>query len=130
MTITRHDVPVSDGPRIPVWTSGAGRPLLIVHGGMVDHEAWEPVREHLDGSLRVAIMDRRTSFENPLTPHDIETEFSDVAPVMEFLGDEVDLLGHSTGGLIALGAALQASNLRRLVLYEGGLMSPEFRAEL
>jgi pimeloyl-ACP methyl ester carboxylesterase len=53
----------------------------------------------------------------------IEREFDDVAIVIERLaamaGRKVDVIGHSFGGRIALGAALRAEHIGRLVVYEG-----------
>ena len=120
MTVTRREVVAADGTHIPVWLSGQGRPLLMVHGAIANHEAWEPVRPHLErsGEVQVATMDRRTNLEDPFQPLDLETEFLDIATVAQELGDEVDLFGHSSGALCAMGAALRMSNLRRLILYE------------
>lgn len=118
MTTERHEVRSFDGLRIPVWISGDGPPLLIVHGATSTHETWEPVRPYLEDHLTVAIMDRRSHLEDPSTPLSLDDEFRDVAAVAATLGDAVDLLGHSSGGVVAMGAALQMSNLRRLVVYE------------
>ena len=129
MTTIRREVEVADGTRIPVWISGQGRPLLIIPGAAADHEAWEPVREYLEPHVTVAIMDRRAVLEDPLNPLDLEQEFDDIAEVAASLGDEVDLMGHSSGGDVALWAGLGMNNLRRLVLYESGLGPEEGRDE-
>jgi pimeloyl-ACP methyl ester carboxylesterase len=56
------------------------------------------------------------------TPYAIEREYEDVATVVEAIaaatGSAVDVLGHSYGGRVALGAVPLTSHLRRLVLYE------------
>jgi len=53
----------------------------------------------------------------------IEREYEDVAAVAATLDGEadgpVDLVGHSYGGRVALGAALVSSAIRRVVAYEG-----------
>lgn len=118
MATTKHEVTAADGTAIPVWVSGEGRPLLMVHGATSNHEAWEPVRPYLEPHMTVATMDRRSSFGDPSEPFDFAADIGDVVAVAESLGEEVDVLGHSSGGLCAMGAALQLSNLRRLVLYE------------
>ena len=46
-----------------------------------------------------------------------------MAAVVDAIGTEVNLLGHSFGGHCILGASLLTSNIRRLVVYETG--SPE-----
>lgn len=46
-------------------------------------------------------------------------EAEDVAAVVDSIGESVNLLHHSYGGLCALEACLLTSHVRRLVLYEG-----------
>ena len=118
MAASRHEVTSQDGTLIPVWTSGSGRPLLIIHGATTNHHQWDAVAEHLNPHLRVVAMDRRCTMGDPLARYDMEREFEDVAAVAATLGDEVDIFGHSSGALCALGASLQTPNLRRLILYE------------
>lgn len=118
MAIEQYDVAAADGTPIPVWKSGSGTPLLMVHGATANHEAWEPVRPYLEGERTVATVDRRASFGDPFGELNLETEFDDIARVAESLGEQVDLFGHSSGALCAMGAALRMKNLRRLVLYE------------
>ena len=43
----------------------------------------------------------------------------DVAAVVEWAGDDVNLLGHSHGGVCALEAALITDGIRKLIIYEG-----------
>ena len=56
-------------------------------------------------------------------PYAITREYEDLAAVVDAVaaaeGRSVDVVGHSFGGRIGLGAALLTSNLRRLVVYEG-----------
>ena len=57
-------------------------------------------------------------------PYAIEREFDDLAAVADALAGEtgapVDVVGHSLGGRIALGASLRTASIRRIVAYEGG----------
>lgn len=115
----RHQVVESaDGTPLPVWLSGQGAPLLIVHGAATNHESWEAVRALLEPYVTVAVMDRRATFGDPLSRLDISTEFDDVAAVAGSLGDEVAVLGHSSGAQCALGAAPAIPSLAALILYE------------
>jgi pimeloyl-ACP methyl ester carboxylesterase len=50
--------------------------------------------------------------------YELEREAEDVAAIVEFIGGQVNVLGHSHGGLCALEAARQTAKLRRLMLYE------------
>jgi pimeloyl-ACP methyl ester carboxylesterase len=51
----------------------------------------------------------------------LEQEYEDVAAVVDAVaaasGEQVDVYGHSHGGIVAFGAA--TANIRKLVLYEG-----------
>lgn len=121
LTATRVTSP--DGTEIGYWTSGSGRPLVLVHGGTADHSRWRPVLPLLEPHATVHAIDRRGRGASGDGAHyTLEREFEDIAAVVDNLaettGGPVDLLGHSLGGLCCLGAAPLASGLRRLVLYE------------
>ena len=114
----QSEVRSNDGHPIPVWTSGRGRPLLIVHGAAGTHVTWEMMRAHLDVHCTVAIMDRRATSGDPLSRLEMDRELEDVAAVAQWMGGDVAVLGHSSGALCTLGAAPLIPNLRHLLLYE------------
>ena len=118
MNTQRNEVRSNDGMRVPVWTSGRGRPLLIVHGTAGTHDTWEMMRAHLDDHFTVSIMDRRATSGDPSSPLEMNREFEDVAAVARSLDGDIAVLGHSSGALCALGAAPLIPNLRHLLLYE------------
>lgn len=108
-----------DGTSIGYRLSGAGRPLVLVHGSPADHTTFEQLVPHLEPSVTVCAMDRRgrgMSGDGPSYTH--EREFEDAAALVDALGPSVDLFGHSYGCVVALEAALLTTNLRRLILYE------------
>ena len=108
-----------DGVQIAAWTSGAGEPLLLVHGATADHTAWEAVLPALERHFSVWTMDRRgRGGSGDLPNHALEREAEDVAAVVDAIGGRVHVLGHSFGGLCALEAALLTANIGGLVLYE------------
>ena len=120
-TLTR--VTSRDGTEIGFWTSGEGPPLVLVHGGTADHTRWRPVLPLLEPHRTVIAVDRRGRGASGDAPgYRVEREFEDIAAVVaaaaQRSGGPVDLLGHSFGGLCALGAATLTPNLRTLVLYE------------
>ena len=125
-------VTAPDGARIAVFRVGEGArrlaekrpPLLLVHGTASDHTTWRVAGPLLAESRAVFSIDRRgrgASGDGP--SYAIEREYEDVAAVTEALASEahgvVDVLGHSYGGRIALGAALRSAAIRRIVVYEG-----------
>jgi len=116
-----------DGVAIAVFRSGEGPPLVLVHGATADHTTWRTSGPMLAARHTLHAVDRRGRGRSgdppPGTPYAIEREFDDLANVVDTIaaesGGPVDLVGHSYGGRIGLGAALRTANLRRLVVYEG-----------
>ncbi len=108
-----------DGTRIAYARSGSGPPLILVHGAGADHTRWAPVLPGLEQFFTVYALDRRGRGQSgDSDPYSVQREFEDLVAVSEAAGEAVNLLGHSYGGLCALGAALQTTRLRRLILYE------------
>jgi pimeloyl-ACP methyl ester carboxylesterase len=108
-----------DGTPIACWRSGAGEPLLLVHGTICDHTAWAQVQPALERHFSVWAMDRRGrghSGDAPAYAHQREAE--DIATVIDAIGGPVNVLGHSFGALCSLEAMLLTTNVRRLILYE------------
>jgi pimeloyl-ACP methyl ester carboxylesterase len=124
----REEVVSADGTPIAVWRTGEGPPLVLVHGAAADHGRWAPVLPALQERFTVLAMDRRgRGGSADAEDYAIEREYEDVAAVVEWAGDGVDLLGHSHGGACAVEAALLTDHVRRLVLYEapmGYIKSP------
>ena len=50
--------------------------------------------------------------------YEVEREFEDVAAVIDAIGEDVLLLGHSYGAICSLEASLLTDRVRRLILYE------------
>lgn len=128
----QEKVTSQDGTPIAYWRSGEGPPLVLVHGTSADHSRWAPVLPAFEQRYTVYAIDRRgRGGSGDSDDYALEREFEDVAAVVDSLGEPVNLLGHSHGGLCALEAALLSSNLRALVLYEppidvgAELLSPE-----
>jgi pimeloyl-ACP methyl ester carboxylesterase len=107
-----------DGTRIAFWREGAGRPLVLVHGGICDHLAWYHLVPLLAQRFAVYTMDRRgrgCSGDAPL--HTVEREVEDIGALLKSIGEPAHLLGHSAGAILSLAAA-RTGNLRSLILYE------------
>lgn len=110
-----------DGTRIAFWRSGSGLPLLLIHGATADHSTtWRFVRPLLERRFTVYAMDRRgRGGSGDGSTYDLQREAEDVVAVVDSIGEPVNVLGHSYGGLCAIEAAVLTNNIRRLVLYEG-----------
>ena len=111
----------ADGTDIVVLTEGRGRPIVIVHGGSSRASQWALVAGALAGGFRVARIERRLYGGSgpPRSPHAMAREVEDVQAVLAHLGEPAMLVGHSSGGVVALEAALRRpANLAALALYE------------
>jgi pimeloyl-ACP methyl ester carboxylesterase len=131
-----------DGTPIAVFSSGSGPPLLLLHGAAADHTTFRVVGPLLAERYTVHELDRRGRGASGDAPDwSIEREYEDVAAVAAAVAsdpgvdedaddgvdqvDAVDVVGHSLGGRIALGAAMLTERIRRVVVYEGAPPAPE-----
>jgi pimeloyl-ACP methyl ester carboxylesterase len=108
MGASTMEVVSADGFRIPVTEQGHGRPILIVHGGGGPSASWARVAGHLATRFRVLRFDRRT-YRRPGGAEPtatMENEVNDVLAVAAAAGEQVVLVGHSSGAVVALEAAL------------------------
>lgn len=124
----RH-VTAPDGVRIACEVSGSGPPLVMVHGAGSARWSFGLVVPHLAKRFTVIAIDRRGRGDSDDgDEYALEREYEDVAAVVRDAGGEAMLFGHSYGGLVAAGAALEL-DLPRLALYEpvmgGALTTPE-----
>jgi pimeloyl-ACP methyl ester carboxylesterase len=118
--VTSHD-----GTGIACERTGAGPPLVLVHGTTGTSRRWAPVLPLLEPHFTVYAMDRRGRGDSGDTaPYAMEREFEDVAAVIDSVGEPVNLLGHSFGAICALEAACRTPNIRALVLYEPPIPTP------
>ncbi len=110
----------------PVPSSPGRAPLILVHGTTADHTTFRVFGPRMATSRPVFSIDRRgRGGSGDTLPYEIEREFEDVAAVAEALdgagGRGVDVLGHSYGGRVAMGAGLLTRRIRRIVSYEGAV---------
>ncbi len=115
-----------DRTSIAVFEAGApgAQAIVLVHGTAGDHRTWRVVWPRLADRYRLHAIDRRGRGDSgDGATYAIERELEDVAAVAEALaaesGGPVDVVGHSLGGRIALGASLRTAAIRRVVAYEG-----------
>jgi pimeloyl-ACP methyl ester carboxylesterase len=108
-----------DGTPIGFFRTGSGPALVFVHGSISNHLDWKKVTHILSARYTCILMDRRGRghSRNLSTAYSIQNEYEDVAAVLDSVGPDVCLVGHSFGAVCALGGAA-LSTVRRLVLYE------------
>ena len=108
-----------DGTVIAYERSGDGSPLVLVHGTLATHERWVSILPALEKQFTVYAIDRRgRGGSGDTEPYALEREAEDIAAVVDSIGKEVNLLGHSHGALCTLEAALRTPYVRRLIAYE------------
>lgn len=98
---------------------GSGRPLILLHGGLMSSELFGPVIPILAESHEVIAVDlqghgRTADIDRPM---DTRLMAGDIAALIDHLGlDRPDLVGYSLGGGVALQTAFQdPDKIRRLV---------------
>lgn len=99
---------------------GAGRPLVLLHGGLMTLEAFGPLLPALAATRQVIAVEleghgRTLDLDRPLSA---EQMAEDIAALLDRLGlPPVDLFGYSLGGMVGLRLAMRhAARLRRLVV--------------
>lgn len=114
-------VPVKDG-RLYYREAGEGSPVILIHGGFLDHRMWDDQVPVLAPSYRVVRYDVRSHGQS----HAEEAPFSDLddlATLMDSLAiHHADIVGLSMGGQIALDFALtHPKRVKSLVLVGPGV---------
>lgn len=108
-----------DGTKIGFTRSGKGRPLLLVHGTTADHRRWSLIKPRLEEQFTVYAMDRRgRGGSTDSQDYHILREAEDVAAVIEAIGGQVNVLGHSYGAVCCVEASILTGKIGRLILYE------------
>jgi pimeloyl-ACP methyl ester carboxylesterase/Tfp pilus assembly protein PilF len=114
-----EQVTSQDGTLIGFKRSGAGRPLVLVHGTTADHRRWSAVAPRFEEHFTVYAIDRRgRGASDDGSDYHLKREAEDVAAVVDSIGEPVFLLGHSYGAVCGLEASLLTDKIGRLILYE------------
>ena len=118
-------------------THGSGRPLILLHGGLMSSETFGPVLPQLSERHQVIAPDlqghgRTADIDRPL---DVRLMADDIAALIDHLElDKPDVVGYSLGGGVALQTAVKyPTKVRRLVMVSANLrpdaIYPEMRAQ-
>jgi pimeloyl-ACP methyl ester carboxylesterase len=118
-------------------THGAGRPLVLLHGGLGSGEMFGPLLPRLAERHQVVAVDlqghgRTADIDRPI---DVRLMADDVAALIDYLGlQRADLVGYSLGGGVALlTAAKYPAKANRLVAASANIrpdaIYPEMRAQ-
>lgn len=101
-------------------THGSGDPLVLLHGGFSDSRDFEQNLGRLADRFQVYLLDRRGHGRTPDVdgPVTLEMLADDVSAfITDVVGGPAHVVGYSSGGVVALAAAVRRPDLiRRLVL--------------
>jgi pimeloyl-ACP methyl ester carboxylesterase len=110
-----------DGAVLRVTSVGSGPGVVVVHGGGVTASMYRRLAERLSSRLTVHLYNRRGRADAPprREPYEIAQDVADLAVILR--GTKAgSVIGHSSGGYIALVAAQQLP-IDRLVLYDAAV---------
>lgn len=110
----------ADGTSIGVELHGSGTGCLIVHGTTSEKSRWMDFIERQSSSCKLISYDRRGRGDSDdQIEYSIEKEFEDLVSILESLEEPVNILGHSSGAIIALEASAKIPDrVIKLALYE------------
>src|SRR5439155_23560590 len=115
-------------------THGAGRPLVLLHGGLASGEMFGPVLPALAGRHQVITVDlqghgRTADIDRPI---DVRLMADDIAALIDHLGlAKPDLVGYSLGGGVAFFTAVKhPQKLRKLVMAAANIRRDAIPAEM
>lgn len=121
-SLTTESVVTSrDGTVIGCSEMGEGPSIVLVHGAMQTSRSFEKLAQSLARSFRVVRYDRRGRGRSAAGSNQVSDRF---AREKEDLGAVVAatsaryIFGLSSGALVTMGAALEASSVEKVVLYE------------
>lgn len=112
----------SDGTTIAYDIEGNGQPLLLIGGAFSTRQAAASVLPFLTPHFTVVRYDRRgrgdsTDANNP-PPYEYEREIDDVRILLDAVGGDAFVYGHSSGAALAFEAAAAGASIARVAAYE------------
>ena len=110
-----------DGASMVLHSTGDGPGVVVVHGGGVTVDVYRRLASRLGRSCTVHLYNRRGRADASPRPGRwrVEQEVADLGAVLEQTGSR-SVLGHSSGGFIALTAA-RSLPVERLALYDAAV---------
>lgn len=129
--VVRDGIAWNGSVRIAWEATGAGSPVLLIHGLGYARWGWEPIMGGLSARHRMISFDNRGigASDVPPGPYTMADMAADALAVLDAAGvDRADVVGTSLGGMVAQELAVTAPDrVERLVLL---CTTPGFSAEL
>lgn len=121
MTVKR-----ANGVELFYEVTGAGEPLVLVHGSWGDHHNWDPMVAPLSESFEVVVYDRRGhgQSERPAGQGSVHEDADDLVALIEALElDPAHVVANSFGSIVALNAAIRRPDVfATLIAHEPPLL--------
>ncbi|WP_033295259.1 alpha/beta fold hydrolase [Amycolatopsis jejuensis] len=113
-------VPSADGTPIAFDTYGSGSPVLLVGGAVNDRTTVAALATVLaDAGFTAVAFDRRGRGDSGDAPvYSVEREIDDVAALIETVGGQAAVFGHSSGAILSLEAAARGLPITKVAVYE------------
>jgi pimeloyl-ACP methyl ester carboxylesterase len=115
-------------------THGAGRPMVLLHGGLASSEMFGPILPTLADHHQVIAVDLQGHGRTADIDRPIELGFmaDDIAALIDHLGlDRPDVVGYSLGGGVAFHAAVKyPAKVRRLVMAAANIRPDAIYADM
>jgi pimeloyl-ACP methyl ester carboxylesterase len=115
-------------------THGAGRPMMLLHGGLASSEMFAPILPALADHHQVIAVDlqghgRTADIDRPI---ELERIADDIAALIDHLGlDRPDVVGYSFGGGVAFHTAVKyPAKVRKLVMAAANIKPDAIYAEM
>lgn len=110
-----------DGAQVALHSTGSGPGIVVVHGGGVTADMYRRLAAALADRFTVHLFNRRGRGDAPARtlPYSFDEDIADLGAVLEHTGAR-NVIGHSSGGFIALQAALHLP-IERLALYDAAV---------
>ncbi|MES2642737.1 MAG: alpha/beta hydrolase [Myxococcota bacterium] len=116
-------LPAHDGTEIRALDEGQGPVVLVLHPGLDDGSMWAPVAARLAPKFRVVRLHRRQYRLDIAPAASIAQEVEDVLALVRHVGSPVLLVGHSSGGVVALEALVaDPTAFAGAVIYEAPIV--------
>jgi pimeloyl-ACP methyl ester carboxylesterase len=114
-----NTVTSKDGTPIGYATAGNGHPLVFATGAFNDHTTCAGLAALLSDEYTTVTYDRRgRGASGDTAPYAIDREIEDLAALIDAVGGEAAVFGYSSGGMLALQAAVQGLPITHVLAYE------------
>jgi pimeloyl-ACP methyl ester carboxylesterase len=123
-SVAADQVRSADGTTIAFTRVGQGRPIIVVGGALSDRGSFTGLVRRLSRHASVIVYDRRgRGASGDRLPHRVADEVDDLLALCEATGPPALVYGHSSGGLLVLGALARGLETGGVVVYEPPYLS-------